>query len=338
MESEDQIEEGGEPIPEVVPPGHPAFQDAFKARTEADSQQAMAVAEERLWQMADVDARRQYKRHVWLAAIVKTGAFYEIAMRGRLIHAPQVLWDRVDDPDEPMPLSTAVRIMKDARQKAGKSGHSLAGCVDDELADYDKLPVFHTAEGKKFRRRTGVHIIREKTSSKEMGSAQGRGWWARMRQVIGNLVADKVPAGVDEVAREDLYKWLDKEIRTVIDQFSAQAAKLPRRGQPAVEINRKQLVAACRTLHIDPPPPGGKADLARATQAKRSFARAYHPDGHGGDETMRELYEGIIQAYAVVEAYAKKHGATTKPTGKRGPSHEQRSGTGTGGEEDDDPA
>jgi hypothetical protein len=297
-------------LSQIRPPKHPSFEDAMVAWRDATSQQGKALAEERLWQMADFDTRQKYRRRDWLSVLTGASA-YETDVRGRIAHGPQSLWDRVDSPDDPLPSGTAIKLFRQAKARMKKErGMTLERAMESELADYDALPVFHTAAGKTFRRRVGSQRMQQKTKL-ALDGAQGRGWWARMRQVIGNIVADRVPENVDDLVRTDLYNWLNREITSVIEQFTGMAASAQRRNAPDVNINRKNLVAACQILHIDPPRPGASINIDRAREAKKKLSREYHPDANKGNENMRDLYEAVIQAAIVIEAYATRYGSTS---------------------------
>jgi hypothetical protein len=58
------------------------------------------------------------------------------------------------------------------------------------------------------------------------------------------------------------------------------AVKPPRRGNP---IDPKTKTEACRNY--------------------RKFARYYHPDLRGGDETYRHLLERVVRAWDVINAW-----------------------------------
>ena len=307
--AEEEEEGKSSDLSQIKPPKHPAFEDAMTAWRSATNQQGKATAEDRLWQMADFDARHRYRRRDWLSVITGAKA-YEVDSRGRIVHAPQCLWDRVDNPDDPLPSGTAIKLYRQAKARMKKERLTLERAMQDELSDYDALPVFHTAAGKTFRRRVGSQRMQQKTKL-ALDGAQGRGWWARMRQVIGNIVADRVPEDVDDLVRADLYNWLNREITSVIEQFSRMAASAQRRNAPDVNINRKNLLAACQILHIDPPRPGAPINIDRAREAKKKLSREYHPDANKGDENMRDLYEAVIQAAIVIEAYATRYGSTS---------------------------
>ena len=47
-----------------------------------------------------------------------------------------------------------------------------------------------------------------------------------------------------------------------------------------------------------------------ANKQKRSLARLYHPDSHGGSEHTRAQYQAVIDAFLIVDQYVAEN---TKP-------------------------
>jgi curved DNA-binding protein CbpA len=61
---------------------------------------------------------------------------------------------------------------------------------------------------------------------------------------------------------------------------------------------------------VEPPKRGRRftdAAMKEARKAYRSFARHYHPDRHGGDETLRPQFEAVIHAWTVIDTYQGEH-------------------------------
>jgi hypothetical protein len=125
-----------------------------------------------------------------------------------------------------------------------------------------------------------------------------------LKLVVGHIVGESVPDGVDDLIKHELHNWLHNEIKSTIEEFARRASSARSQNSGMVEIGRRQVVSACRILHVDPPRPGQLPDMRKARTAKRLLARSYHPDANRGDEAMRQLYESVIDAYVVIETYA----------------------------------
>lgn len=272
---------------------------------EAKSHRWMASAEERLWELASARDRRAALREVFLHGLTKGQPFatrQQIRMRGRLLQAPDTLWDRVDAP-RAMPLSTAVRLLARARALAKRDHLTVPLAVERLLEEYDRKPVMRV-EGDRIVRGARGHAARARAGE----AATGRGWWLRLGQVVANIVDEHVADGDDELVRHEMAAWLGRELRTLAASFALRVEGLRRTRVATAEIGRGKLLMACRTLHMDAPRAGKLPDMKKAKAMKYRLARSYHPDANGGDASMTSLYEAVLGAYEVLAAYSKQKG------------------------------
>lgn len=300
------------PLPSisVFVPDNAVFREVMAERVAASTQQAMSMTEEKLWQLLNRSKKRGVVRTTWLAVLLKDhcsdpeGTFRS---RGDLFRCPQALWTKIDNGE--ITLGAAKLIFREARQISRNERVTTDSIIDRLISEYEKLPSIKV-KGKVVRKRTSTMRMRNGRSSATK-SAKGRGWWDRLKQVIGNIVADKIPPETDELEKNRLYEWLDVEVSSLIETFGIRVGQSRKSGEPKKETSRREIVAACRTLLMDPPAPGKPLDLVAARNAKLKLARMYHPDANGGNDSTSVAYSEAIEAYNILEDYSQKFGSTT---------------------------
>lgn len=239
---------------------------------------------------------------------------YHMLHNAPLAAAP--LWDRMEG-EERMSHHTAGKLLRAARKEAAASGGqiSLEVAVIDVLREYDKNPGSKTPGGHIVRRKQitrlpkidDLHVKPKKAKKYDPDSDGHRIFYANLREDIASFVAPRL-GGTDPIIAEQIWKDFELGLKVLLDDFGIKVSRA-RSNNADADVNRKQIVEACRHLHMDPPKPGLPIDLASARAQKKKMAKLYHPDKVGGSEATRPQYEAVIEAFLVAEKYAEKFGS-----------------------------
>lgn len=231
--------------------------------------------------------------------------------------AAEPLWSRIEAGG--LQLKRASKMAIEARRSAVSRGLSLNEAVANVLAAYDALPVQVTTRGGRSFRKTrngggkGKAPWRSATAEAIASPDEpSREFWAKLRaQVIARARLSACDANLG--AATDLAKEFCRELDTLISTFQQKETHL--RAQSVRPISRGQVIDACATLNHEEP--GSTEDLSHwlklAGAKKRKLAKLYHPDAHGGDESLRPEYQAVIEAYLVCEQYARERKARSSP-------------------------
>jgi hypothetical protein len=199
------------------------------------------------------------------------------------------LWERVDDG---MQLGTARRLLRTARASLPTpySRESLKAAIDEELQKLDGLDDLPAAD------------------------LSPRDFLARLRKTVLEHMQPRV-AGLPEHERERLLDEFEKDLRALLSMHNQKWQHVSRGLQEQKRVSRQRFVNALRALHMDPPRRHAPLApiLAQAKKQKRTLARLYHPDSHGGSEHTRAQYQAVIDAFLVVEQYIAENTTTAVP-------------------------
>lgn len=285
----------------------------------AKTHQLRASFEERLWQAAPGPARQGRKRQQYLGALLDDApsSRYHIEQRGRLLRAPQELWDRVE---AGMPLRTAVVVLTRARKRKMDGTDSLEVCVQLELEAYDKIPnTVCLPDGTVIRKRAMDALPQRKPPMESpLGKkSQGRprsaaSFWNKLRREVADYAAERL-RGVSEVVADQLWRSLERDLNVLLDDWQKRLYQERHRNSlPVVVVGRKTIVEFCRTLHLDPPAMGGLVDLAQAKRRWKRLANEYHPDRRG--ESTRHIFEAVKAAWDGIQQYNAQIGSGSGTT------------------------
>jgi len=278
------------------------FLNILESYPRAANEQAKAMLEERLWKLASPAERLDVRRSTWLNSTLPVGIEKrvdgQIASRHRLLGAPQILWDRINNSS--IPIMTAVRLWREAEGLHRTVGGGAEQIVTRLLTEWDNLPGTRIVNGQVVKRKTIVSHLKKGVHDKSK-----KGNWINLRQAIGNIVKNKAEKfKIGDLEQQELFNWLEKEIMAVIVTFDARITRLK---QGKIEITRRQVLQACHTLHVEPPSPGAPADMALAKRNKRRLLHEYHPD-KSRIENAAALYQAVIEAFDTIEQYNKNLG------------------------------
>lgn len=258
------------------------------------SQEKKAEIGHRLWTMLPPQGRLKHRNQGRFLHSVFGGSIFKHRERAYLLkaHGSKDLWRRIDH--EGMPISTATRLHREARAYATDKSIPLVDALAKVLQVYDALP-----PRKNGRRRK--HLRKTKTKTKAAPNVET--FWSELRESIRAHVAKKLP-DADFIEVDPLWREFEIELQAVIDSFKNRLRYRQKYQEDTHRpIQRRKLREACEILHMDPPTKARPLDLNRARKQKRLLARTYHPDAHGGDDSMREHYEAVLDAYRVIETW-----------------------------------
>ena len=258
------------------------------------SKKKKAEIGKRLWDLLSPGERLKHKNQGYFMRSVFGGSVFGYQQHVYLLKAygSKELWRRVDH--EGMPISTAVRLHREARAYSKDKGIPLIDALAKVLQVFDKLP----------SRKDGTrHKPVRKIHRKKKASPDADTFWSQLRESIREHVAEKLP-DCDFIEMDPLWREFEIDLQTAIVSFQNRINYRQKQQEKIVEpIKRRKLREACEILHMDPPTKARPLDLHKAKKQKRLLARTYHPDAHGGDDSMREHYEAVLDAYRVIETW-----------------------------------
>ena len=208
--------------------------------------------------------------------------------------AAEPLWVRIENG---MPLGTAVKILKEAKQNRDLIGYDKA--VDEALAK------------RGYRVERAVKLV-----EKEEAPAAPAPESITTSRALFNSLTDtlthylqKQLSSVPEQDRELLIEEFERDISSVIQLHGAKWRRMALKQREQQMVTRAEFHQALLTLHMDPPKHGTKLPqlLTQANKQKRTLARMYHPDLHGGRDETRPQYEAVIEAFLVVQQYVQEN-------------------------------
>lgn len=230
------------------------------------------------------------------------------------------LWARILD--KKMLVSTAVRIIRDAKVIGMENRLSMREAITAALEEYDSLPFFVLVDGVPVRRnttsRTDVDVEEKVSRVVPSGTAKSDDYlmWQKIQADLTSYIEKKV-GGAHGLTGSTIVKEFIVGVKVLIHETQnkiKRAAELQRESAKARRIPRHAVVAACNTLKMDHPGVGQPVNLDLAKRQKKILARLYHPDAHGGSDRTRLLYEEALAAYDLLEEYNEQlepNGETT---------------------------
>lgn len=156
-------------------------------------------------------------------------------------------------------------------------------------------------------RRYGKNHSKERTSSEQ---SETKAFFREIRDKIKEMIHQKLADHADDIRAKRAEDIFIADIDAAFVMLSNALLRIKEDHQSQSEQGLLRSVRkACQLLQIDPPRPGKPIDLKRAETVKKRLVRAYHPDANSGDESMRDRFNEVIEAYqkckqwnAVVEA------------------------------------
>lgn len=304
---------------------------AQQYRQERDSltEKEKAVRERALWAMADPETRKAEPRREFLRRILSE-ELYAIQLRHTILNggdAADAVWRRIDD--RQMTLKSASIIVLKARKAVDISqSKDMVAAISEQLSIYDALPVVRYLNGIPYRsgaigKNVSKSTIPSPTSTPvpfvKLDQGRNREFWIQFRASLTDYL-DKQCDGIDASSKELLKREFETDMKVLIDQFLATVRREQGKGKAQAElvataISRNKVLAACGTLHMDPPRANCDVDMDKARRQKKLLARAYHPDSNGGDETTQGKYIAVIQAFQTLETYSEQFNAETHRAG-----------------------
>lgn len=270
------------------------LQELVGRHAECKTQRALALVEFEIMLMAPKEIpRANYNEMFGWQAKLLNETVYSLRMR-RDLHlagdAVEPLWVRVDSG---LSLGTASRILKEARRNRDVVGYAKA--VDDALAKF----------GYKSEREVEVEEV---SLPPPESITSSRALFNVLRNTLMHYLQQQLNS-IPEQDRELLVNEFERDISGVIHLHGAKWRRMALTQREQRMVTRAQFHRALLTLHMDPPKHGTELTqlLKQANKQKRTLARMYHPDLHGGSNETKPQYEAVIEAFLVVQQYVKEN-------------------------------
>lgn len=249
-----------------------------------------AELEQEIWNQTDKVIRKSMLRRDYLSKLLgvmtsetdRRGTLYNI--RDKI---PE-LWKLIADG---MDVRLAYEIYTIAKCRSTKARSDVGDLVRDVLEDIEKFKI------KPHRTSLGLENI--KRLKETVRQTQDTPWKDMLGIFTERCGVMKVS---DLITREKIIAEFEAELKTLFLTVQTRVKRATKVGITPITQSRFDVVAACRTLGMDPPSVGGLVDITKAKSAKRKLALAYHPDTVGNDKT-RELYENVLEAFSLIETY-----------------------------------
>jgi hypothetical protein len=195
-------------------------------------------------------------------------------------------------------------VLRSARFIERLRGLPLAHAVLEALKISDAAPMYR---GQKTRLKHpplhGPEAFHRKKQLKNTPLAQSGRFWESIRAQVGDFMRERIEeTEADPVVVDRFVADFIKDVKVLVDSWTGKINRAAGAERGSNVAKRTVVIAACRTLLIDPPKPGRPVDLAMANSRKKSLARAYHPDG-GGSASTTPQYQEVLEAYATLETY-----------------------------------
>jgi hypothetical protein len=212
--------------------------------------------------------------------------------------AGKPIWERIENG---MTFSTATRLVRDAKRKAGR--HNLSGLireVQETLRLHDRLPPAGATTD------APAALTAESVAEASQSAASDpRKFWATLRQLAVAFATEQL-ADVEPAEREKLLTNLSNDLQSALDHNAHAWSHARRAAKTGKRVARSSMRDACGVLKIDPPRRGQLLDMHAARSAQRSLARLYHPDRNKSDSATKQ-YNEINSAYALLERWGAEN-------------------------------
>lgn len=281
----------------------------YRSNAATLSEKEKASMERAMWAMATSedrkDQRRDFLKKVSGADVGATDTRSFLLSWGEDV---DVLWRRIETKE--MTLREAVRLMREVKKIVFTTNAKVSDVLQRALHDFDNPDTTQKPLG-----------ISKKVVAKMQEAGEDRAFWVELRKYVITYMQQKYDY-LDPSSSELLVRDFETDLKVLVEQFRSSIRNVQRRNEKTVvavatAVSKKRLSEACATLHMDPPTHNGQqVDMDKARKQKKALARSYHPDANGGDETLREKYLEVIEAYQTIEAYSKQlHIVPTQSTG-----------------------
>ncbi len=203
-----------------------------------------------------------------------------------------------------MPLGTAKRLLRQAKKRVDsprRNRTAYARAIEEEIAR-ERAPWSSATEPEAPPAEPSSDFVAPEPS------VGPREFWARLRQVVTEHMRPRLEF-LPEHERDRLLDDFERDVQAVFAQHNTKWQKTSRHLEDQRRVSRHRFINALRVLHMDPPrrnAPLGPV-LTQANKQKRTLARLYHPDSHGGSEHTRAQYQAVLDAYLVVEQYTNEN-------------------------------
>lgn len=271
--------------------------EEYQERVDSMSMLERAHFEDSIWgSLTPTEKKKANKpRHgrvTWLSALLGISQ-HGLSQRRTLLLAgvaADPLWHRIHN--DKMATTTATRLLRNAKHRARQIRCTHTVALEEVLKEYDNLEC-------------GSARLRKKKPVRKT-------LWSTVRVAAEEYAKSKL-SSIDPVAANQLMNDFKRDLRALTEEWQARIThyKQQERRRDVAEISRSDVIHACSTLAMDPPPPGHLVDLKLARKKQRQLGRLYHPDSHGGDESMRPKFEAVNDAYQLLVDYNNSLGELT---------------------------
>lgn len=286
---------------------------------EADDK-SLAEVEFRIMEVAPRHIPRTGHAMLQWAATVTRQSQHAVARRRELwIVGPAAdpLWERVA---AGMPLGRTARVLRAARGRAHRRNReAFRRAIEEELRKLDyrpavaecatttPTPILPTAD-------PSEPSINDELPALPAPNLGAREFWQRIRLVLAEHMRPKLEF-MPEHDRDRLLDDFDRDVQALCAQHSAKWQRSARDRKEHQRVSRQRFMNALRVLHMDPPRRGAPLEplFAQANKQKKTLARLYHPDTHGGSEHTRAQYQAVLDAFLVIEQYVSENKKPTAP-------------------------
>lgn len=255
---------------------------------------------------------REWSRIIHQASEVLGTSIYELRARRQLFtygDLSEPLWDHVDGD---MSIKTAVELVRHAR-KIRVAPEPTAAVVARVVAEYYARPFVRTqANGKVTRHHAapGATNGTEKAPRTAAAPAGASGHvFLKIRELCVEYARSRAPDHDADTIDSEVRR-LETDLKVALENFADRLQTLRKNAPLRAVLGRRQIVAACQALLIDPPRDIRNVSAAWKAKAKRQFrnlARECHPDTHGGSESLRERYEAVVAAWNFLRDLIESH-------------------------------
>lgn len=287
------------------------------------SQLELARLEDELWQQVrpyiSASGSSAGRKQRWWDTTLggRNAAFFRSAILARGESA-QILWQYMDD--KQLAPRSAFRLLK----LADEGEKSLSALIAEYLAMPETTVRSDGQVYRRHRRGSARQTAGEAAPAAEPSRASARAAntadeksdmdaddWRAVRKTFEAVVNHHI-AGIAEPKRTHLRQEFKMEVDLLIESISRQIYR--EKNSATERLRYRDLADACQTLNVKPPRRGNPIDQKTRTEACRNyrkFARYYHPDLRGGDESYRHLLERVTRAWDIINTWASTSARTT---------------------------
>ena len=233
------------------------------------------------------------------------GTAKEYQDRASLINAGswvEPLWQKLDSG---LAISTAINLMRKARNFAAASGFSYENGLKKALEEYESLRLIcHNSSGKEFRKSAPFSKSKSKT-----GPVDNSGEFFRQVKILTEELLNVKLMGVDsylaEQTKTEFLDWIKEGYENLKKSIYKQRNDMKKENM--AKIGRTRFAQACEVLGIQSAF-GKPINLHKVKKAKFFRVKPLHPDKNSGSHAHQEEYQAVIEAYNLLEEYARQIG------------------------------